>query len=48
MLTRRGSSLERIPFDWDTLYFFRSGACPYRKTGVQPRFREGMLFRDMR
>jgi hypothetical protein len=24
------------------------GGKPYRKTGVHPRFREGMLFRDMR
>jgi hypothetical protein len=27
---------------------FSSGAGPYRKTGVQPRIRKGMLFRDMR
>ena len=31
----------------DTLYFSGSGACPYRKTGVHPHLRKGMLFRDM-
>ena len=39
-------SPERIPFEWkrDTLCFILSGVCPYRKTGVHPRFREGRLF----
>ena len=39
----------------DPLYFLLAGACPrlcgggaYRKTGVHPRLRKGMLFRGMR
>jgi len=39
----------------ETLYFLGGahvprlrGGKPYRKSGVHPRFRKGMLFRDMR
>jgi len=46
-------TLERIPFEWkrDTRYLVLAGACPppsrgkpYRKTGIHPRLRKGMLF----
>jgi hypothetical protein len=42
----RATVLEAYPVrvEPDTLYFFKSDACPYRKTGIHPRFREGMLF----
>src|SRR6516162_4352322 len=30
------------------LYVFCVGACSYRKTGIHPRLRKGMLFRNMR
>ena len=44
------SRSERIPFEWNAIRsnLFYSGACPCRKTGVHPRLRKGMLFRDMR
>jgi len=50
-------ALEPIPFEWkrDALYLFLVAHVPglhwgksYRKTGIHPRLRKGMLFRNMR